>query len=246
MKSTTNIIHFTNILKVKKKHGRRLLKRWEYLVDEECIRRWTCLRDRYTRECRKKVQNIDSEGNMYVWPFFNMMNFLRPHIKKRPNRTVRPSTMKISPLVIRKHSPAPSTEPTQSPRSSPEPDSMPSPRTDHDVTSPELSPPASANCQEFIQVFDDPPIDTSLICKKRKIHPDIDKSFCEAIETLKKACAQSEVRNANPAVYAFGEMIVSTICSMSSRNQIRVMQQVTDLVMKIKLDEDELMEQITY
>ncbi|GBP01070.1 hypothetical protein EVAR_71557_1 [Eumeta japonica] len=73
-----------------------------------------------------------------------------------------------------------------------------------------------------------------------------DKSFCEAVEALKRACALNEARHKNPAVHAFGEMIVSTICSMNSRNQLKAMQQVTDTVMKIKLQEDELTEEQSY
>lgn len=91
------------------------------------------------------------------------------------------------------------------------------------------------------QIFEEPLIDSSALHKQCRIptNAEVDRRFCEAVENLKKACVQNEARNVNPAVYAFGEMIVATICKMNSRNQIKVMQQVTDLVMRVKLEEDE-------
>lgn len=120
--------------------------------------------------------------------------------------------------------------------------------------SPPASPSATAiDCREFTQILEDPLVETPLPRKTNKTifntantNHEVDKSFCEAVEALKKACALNEARHANPAVYAFGEMIVSTICSMNSRNQLKAMQQVTDTVMKIKLEEDELLEQMSY
>ncbi|KAI8125442.1 hypothetical protein FF38_14397 [Lucilia cuprina] len=197
-------------------------------TEEETIRRWTSLRDRFTREIKKREQSSESDTNIHVWPYFEMMEFLRPHIASRPLRG-RGQSIRMSSL-FKKRSPPPS--PTQ-PLS-----------TESRSVSPTASP---VNCEEFTQIFDDPLIEPPLLRKKlKKSNSDVDKSFCEAVETLKKACELNEARHANPAVHAFGEMIVSTICSMNSRNQIKAMQQVTDMVMRIKLEEDELLEHVTY
>ncbi|XP_065357884.1 uncharacterized protein LOC135952035 [Calliphora vicina] len=202
-------------------------------TEEDAIRRWTSLRDRFTREIKKREKSSESDPNTsHIWPYYNMMEFLRPHISSRPLRGMRSQGIRLPP--VKKHSPPPS------PATSPQPL-----RTASTFDSRTASP---MHCEEeFTQMFDDPLIDPSFLRKKCKNpNPDVDKSFCEAVETLKKTCAVNEARNANPAVHAFGEMIVSTICSMNSRNQIKAMHQVTDMVMRIKMEEDELLDQVTY
>ncbi|XP_054089598.1 uncharacterized protein Adf1_18 isoform X3 [Zeugodacus cucurbitae] len=55
------------------------------MTAEECIKRWTCLRERYTRE----LKQVETNPNFVVgWPLFGPLSFLRKFIKQRPARTV--------------------------------------------------------------------------------------------------------------------------------------------------------------
>ena len=63
-------------------------------------------------------------------------------------------------------------------------------------------------------------------------------SLLETFIEFRQENKQKELKDANASIYAFGKMIVSTICSMQPRNQIKAMQQATDIIMKIKLNEE--------
>ncbi|KAM7352428.1 uncharacterized protein ACRADG_004946 isoform 2-T2 [Cochliomyia hominivorax] len=186
---------------------------------EDCMRRWSSLRDRYNKEYVKGDKTHEyCSGRSHIAQVFPLMEFIRPHISVRS-----PHRKNIVPFSLRRK-PLP-----------------PSPLPEEDqLQSPSSREPSPENRQELTKIFDDPldhPSPLRKICKVLT-NPEVDNSFCEAVKLLEKDLTTDDTRSTNPAVYAFGEMIISTICSMNKRNQVKAMQQVTNIVMRTKLDED--------
>ena len=61
------------------------LKIYFICIEEMCIKRWACLRDRYAREKRQRnlPSGSDAKSESY-WPFMVTMEFISPHIVPRP------------------------------------------------------------------------------------------------------------------------------------------------------------------
>lgn len=77
--------------------------------------------------------------------------------------------------------------------------------------------------------------------RKRKIkeNTDSDMIFMEAMESFKKLCKSKEEKlkkSELDPVHGFAKMIIATISSMNGQKQAKAMQQLTELVMKIKYE----------
>lgn len=68
---------------------------------------------------------------------------------------------------------------------------------------------------------------------------DADDAFREALHCFKKLCKSREERQENEALHGFGQMIIATIGGMSASKQTKAMMRVTELVMRIRMEDDE-------
>lgn len=66
-----------------------------------------------------------------------------------------------------------------------------------------------------------------------------DEAFREALGTFKKMCRAREERQENEALHGFGQMIMATIAGMSASKQTKAMMRVTELVMRIRMEEED-------
>ncbi|XP_013112523.2 uncharacterized protein LOC106090774 [Stomoxys calcitrans] len=69
----------------------------------------------------------------------------------------------------------------------------------------------------------------------------IDEEFREALTCFQKICKAKEENQKNEALEGFRHMIVSTIAQMSSSKQTKAMLCVTEAVMHLKMEDDDLL-----
>ncbi|XP_004520029.1 transcription factor Adf-1 [Ceratitis capitata] len=208
------------------KSSDRKKKAWRQIASamgidkEQCMQQWVALRDRYGREMRRiTALNNNGMSPEHVWPFYDSLQFLRPHILPRCRNNSAPFQSTKNPtenveFVVEQENTTDSYEYDTDPFQS------------------------KALCEQEIDQEDIDDISNQqqiASTSKRKYESDVEQELCSALDLFKQVCGRIKVRNQNPIVQGFGQMIVETICSMSERKQALAMQKVTELVMNIKM-----------
>ncbi|XP_017483503.1 PREDICTED: uncharacterized protein LOC108372350 [Rhagoletis zephyria] len=231
-------------------------------TESDCVRRWSCLRDRYTKESRR-LTALSNNGmtTSQLWPLFAEMEFLKPHILNRSKSILGTSSYSVKlkePSTEFEECDSHLTEqedpieyeyltsflskeeieiqqevfdeylPTET--QSPEPYLTSStPYHKRQTSDPKPSHSSTSNTENHHTKG-----------RKRSCEPDVEEELKKALEIFKEVCGAARMRRQNPAVYGFGQMVVETICQMSTRKQAIAMQKVTELVMTLKMEPDSM------
>ncbi|XP_036221788.1 transcription factor Adf-1 [Bactrocera oleae] len=229
--------------------------------ESECIRRWTNLRDKYTRESRRMTALVNNDmTTSQIWPLFDDMDFLRPHIVPRSIRQTVNFGLKAfeessngdqETYIVEQDDTVDckyvNTESFEFKGSE-------SPISEHEMEHEEVeaflpTETHSSTLQSKNQIIGqtnelkDPHTISPKFAfqqikgKKRHYQPDVENEISSALEMFKQVCGEIKTTHRNPAVQGFGQMIVETISSMSERKQAFAMQKVTEIVMNIKMEE---------
>uniref|UniRef100_A0A0A1WR09 Transcription factor Adf-1 n=2 Tax=Zeugodacus cucurbitae TaxID=28588 RepID=A0A0A1WR09_ZEUCU len=231
--------------------------------ESHCIRRWTNLRDKYTRESRRTTALINNDmTTTKIWHLFDDMDFLRPHIIPRGIRPEVNFGLKSfeeasngdeERYIVARDDTADceyvNTEPfqftgSQSPMSEQQ---MEHEDVEMFLPTDTLSSTPQSNNQSTSKTNKlhdtDVNLSKSAIQKKnnrkRYFHSDAEAAPSSVLKMFKQICSEIKTRHRNPAVQGFGQMIVETISSMCERKQALAMQKVTEIVMNIKMEESD-------
>lgn len=244
----------------KKKTTWQRIAREMGMNESDCIRRWTNLRDKYTRESRRMTALVNNDmTTSQIWPLYDDMDFLRPHIVPRIIRQTVNFGLKAfeetsngdqESYIVEQDDTVDceyvNTEPLQFKGSE-------SPMTKQEMEHEDVeaflpnetlsSTPQSknqiagkANEQKASHANSSKSAIQQINNRKRHYQPDVETKICSALEMFKQICGEIKTHHQNPALQGFGQMIVETISGMSERKQAIAMQRVTELVMNIKLD----------
>ncbi|XP_004520025.1 uncharacterized protein LOC101459629 [Ceratitis capitata] len=231
---------------------------------EECVRRWTNIRDRFSRESRRMTSLVNNGlTTERIWHLYDEMEFLRPHII--PRSVGQSLSFSLKPLELQtKHEEEDDScfeqeEPTCDYECSTEPfqfkdstsvlddQEMKAEEVDdyftHDTQYIELSPKLEnrINLNESIEIQTIPSTtanQSGINKRKRPKESSVEQGIISALHNFKEALSETGTQHQNPAVQGFGQMIVESICMMSERKQALAMQKVTELVMNIKMQPD--------
>ncbi|XP_067639451.1 uncharacterized protein [Eurosta solidaginis] len=229
--------------------------------DEDCIRRWSVLRDRYSKESRRMAA-LASNGmtTTRFWPLFNELDFLKSHIVHRRGRIV----FRVRDELIENTSQSFVSEnddneqhyeyvtdniqlkDSTGPMSDQEEEIIQDIEAIEQSDSPSYSQYTRFNplkLQEQPKVlYKTAPSSTNRQRNNRKRHYESDtesaSELISALESFKKWCGTTRSSHRNPAVHGFGQMIVETLCGMSERKQAIAMQKVTEIIMTLKVEPD--------
>ncbi|XP_050330987.1 transcription factor Adf-1-like [Bactrocera neohumeralis] len=204
--------------------------------EQDCVRRWTNLRERFTKENRR-VSALANNGmtTPNLWPLYNELTFLKSHIVPRVNRQkwIFTAEGKEPQMDYRAESSMNGQEDANEYECFTEPYQFKSSASILSETD---------TLEEEVEVFI--PNDTSQSSPTFK--PEIqnesyhtqnaNRDLYAALKMIKQDYGSLRSRHQNPAVQGFGQMIMETISGMSERKQAIAMQRVTELVMNIKLE----------
>ncbi|XP_053947529.1 transcription factor Adf-1-like [Anastrepha ludens] len=230
-----------------------------------CIRRWTCMRERYSKESRRLTALVNNGmTTSHIWPLFEEMEFLKPFVIPR-NRSFmgnssfsvkvkeQPDSFITDQEDVTEYEQI--TEPFQFKDSASHASEQETEREEMDAflptdtlssSTPHPKRPNSAQIDEpkvfHISATKSINQHTSNRNHDQPQHHEcaVEKKLNTALKMFEEVCNGTKARHRNPAVHGFGEMIVETICGMSERKQTIAMQKVTELVMNLKMEPESM------
>ncbi|XP_036346953.1 uncharacterized protein LOC118756291 isoform X1 [Rhagoletis pomonella] len=214
---------------------------------DECAKRWTSLRERYSRELRRLEKLSESKEHVVVdWPYFNSLSFLREFVKPRAPRSTGNETLGWN-------SPAPPKKFKMFRAES----------NEFSDTSDSTTPPTkyksfSAESNEFPDTSDSPATQ-----KNFKILSGESNEFSDASNPLEEICIEKvempiEIQNVQSpaagvivntenaatikrinAVQSFGQTVAAILSEMSEAKQARAMRVLFNALITIKTSPEE-------
>ncbi|XP_004520024.1 uncharacterized protein LOC101459444 [Ceratitis capitata] len=219
---------------------------------KHCMRYWTNLRERYTKENRRMTA-LSNNGltTDHLWHMYNEMEFLKPHIipkhtyqedKSFSLKGEEHKTDEDEKFIVEHEDTNDDYECITHPFQFKDSTSVLSEQEmEHEEVdifyeSDQKNRPTSSKSQnikklnESIETF---ACEQQVRCTKRHYESDVEEE--ETLPLCKQGCGGMKLRRHNPIVEAFGKMIVETISSMGNQEQAIAMQKVTELVMNLKV-----------
>ncbi|XP_013112525.2 uncharacterized protein LOC106090776 [Stomoxys calcitrans] len=202
------------------------------LPADELAKRYRTLRDRFVRY--KRVEMLTGSENKYRPPIMDKMEFLTPHVFVKSSNgekitwTLKEEDNSSNQIISSAMTPEQEHEESDAfiemAYSSPERTLYKSVIKRKAPTYSTTTPMASCDSPAVTM-----PSNTDAA----------DEAFHDALQSFKKLCKAREERQENEALHGFGQMIVATIAGMSSSKQTKAMMRVTELVMRIRMEEDD-------
>ncbi|XP_073822234.1 uncharacterized protein [Musca autumnalis] len=203
---------------------------------DDLVKRYRVLRDRFVRY--KRVEMLTGSENKYRSPIVDRMEFLTPHVFVKSSNGEKitwtapakeeTNNASTSQVIVSSISPVPDEADTyiEMPYSS-SPERPNNPQTSGVKRKANNSTPMTSR---------DSPTNTH---SNYNSNTEADEAFREALSTFKKMCKAREERQENEALHGFGQMIMATIAGMSASKQTKAMMRVTELVMRIRMEEED-------
>ncbi|XP_075152921.1 uncharacterized protein LOC142226679 [Haematobia irritans] len=216
----------------KKRVWNKIAAEMDHPVDD-LIKRYRTLRDRFVRY--KRVEMLTGSENKYHPPIMDKMEFLTPHVFVKSSNgekitwTCREDDSSSNQIITSGMTPE---------------------QQDHEesdtliemaYSSPERQLYKSAIKRKAPEIISTPGgnYDGPTAMQPNNNMSAADEAFREALQSFKKLCKAREERQENEALHGFGQMIVATIAGMSPSKQTKAMMRVTELVMCIRMEDDD-------